>query len=158
MRKGYTTVPNVILDELLPLLTVAELKTLLVIIRQTFGWSDKKGSRKKRDWISTSQFVSKTGLSRQTVSKTIGILHRNKLIVITDREGVRLDFPSQRKGKTRLYYCLGDRTDVSLFTMRCKVNHASLVGFSTYDKRKKTKETDTVRELSISEILRRMFR
>jgi hypothetical protein len=53
MIKNSTMVPNVILDHYLSSLTAAELKVLLVIVRQTVGWADKcTGKRKIRDRFS----------------------------------------------------------------------------------------------------------
>lgn len=42
-----TMIPNIILDSYLKTLSGKELKVLVVIIRQTLGWVDKKGNRKK---------------------------------------------------------------------------------------------------------------
>ena len=58
MLNQTTPVPNILFDALLPTLTESELKVLLVIIRQTYGWFDfKTKKRKQRDWISYSQFI-----------------------------------------------------------------------------------------------------
>jgi hypothetical protein len=60
--KQTTLVPNIFFDQLLPTLTEAEIKLLLVIIRQTYGWIDSRtGKRKQRNRISRKQFVVKTG-------------------------------------------------------------------------------------------------
>lgn len=149
--KLTTPVPNSILDQLLPHLSMAELKVLLVIIRQTKGW------RKKRDWITQSQFIQKTGLSRQTISQTLAILQHHKLISITDRVGVELQTPESRKGKSRLYYTLCDLQHVGLLTLRCKVSHTTPVGLSVQDKRNSTKESSTKGIKSIGEILKGLF-
>ena len=56
--KQTTQVPNFIFDICLSQLTEAELKVLLVVIRQTLGWLDKlTGKRKSRDRITISQFI-----------------------------------------------------------------------------------------------------
>ena len=150
--KNTTPVSNDILDQLLPHLSMAELKVFLVITRQTHGW------HKKRDWISQSQFIQKTGLSRQTISQTLATLQHHKLIVITNRVGVELGTPRSRKGKSRLYYALGTLQDVNLLTMRCKVSCTSLVGLSVQDKRNSTKGIFTKRVRSIGEIISQLFK
>jgi hypothetical protein len=103
--KQTTQVPNVILDTHLPNLTESELKVLLIIIRQTFGWLDKRtGQRKLKDRISASQFRRKTGLSQRILTKTIQTLLQKKLITITDQSGAKLHQPRERQGKSHLYY------------------------------------------------------
>lgn len=63
MRSPNTTqIPNEFFDDLLPEInSLSELKVLLIIMRQTFGWS------KMEDVLSLTQFQDKTGLSRQGV-------------------------------------------------------------------------------------------
>lgn len=102
----YTTpVPNVVFDRHLPTLTESELKILLIIIRQTYGWADKRtGGRKTRDRITHSQFVMKTGLSRRVISKAINNLVLKELISITDYQGTHLHTTLNRKGKSFLLY------------------------------------------------------
>lgn len=107
--KQTTQVPNFIFDTYLPLLTESELKTLLIIIRQTSGWKDRyTGERKTRDRISHAQFCVKTGLSKRIVSKTIQTLLSKELIRITDYRGFELKQASARKGKTHLYYGIAE--------------------------------------------------
>lgn len=57
---NYTQLPNDILENISSM-GEAELKVVLVVSRQTFGW------QKRRDRISLSQLITKTGLSRQGV-------------------------------------------------------------------------------------------
>ena len=60
-----TQVPNILFDLHLPSLTESELKILLIIIRQTYGWIDRyTGKRKLQDRISHSQFITKSGLTK----------------------------------------------------------------------------------------------
>ncbi len=95
-----TPVPNVLFDGHLKDLKIAELKILLVIIRQTLGW------RKERDWIAGSQFREKTGLSaRAVVSAIRGLLEKN-LVSVRDGNDQKLDTGEKRKGKKQLVYCL----------------------------------------------------
>ena len=79
---GYiyrTNVPNMVFDVHLKDLGYAELKVLLVVIRQTYGWKDPKTNSYKRwDWISQRFFVKKTGLSQRSVSTAISRLVENK--------------------------------------------------------------------------------
>ena len=53
MQTKSTPVPNAVFDEHLKELKAAELKVLLIIIRQTLGWEDKssRSQRKECDWI-----------------------------------------------------------------------------------------------------------
>jgi len=60
-KNNYTQLPNVILDEYLPLMGIAELKVVMLVARKTFGW------QKEDDKISLSQMEDATGLSRQGV-------------------------------------------------------------------------------------------
>jgi hypothetical protein len=100
-----TQFPNILVDSYLPNLTESELKMLLVIIRQTNGWIDKRtGRRKTRDRISHGQFMQKTGLCRKIVSKSIQSLVSKDLVKITDRTGKRLQRPEDRKGISWMYY------------------------------------------------------
>ncbi|MBN4051395.1 HTH domain-containing protein [bacterium AH-315-M05] len=101
-----TQVPNVLLDDYLGDLKPAELKMLLVVIRQTIGWvEDKKTKRRKeKDWISGSQLREKTGYSRRAISKAVDSLSKDGWVEVYDSEEQLLDTPEKRKGKMRLYY------------------------------------------------------
>jgi hypothetical protein len=99
-----TPVPNAVF-EYIPSLSEAELKLYLIILRQTLGWQQAKTkARKVYDWISASQFQSKTGLSRRAITSAVGSLSYRNLILIADEHGRVLHTPNDRKGKTRLYY------------------------------------------------------
>ena len=151
MMYAFTQIPNVVLDGLLPFLTVAELKVLLVVIRQTLGW------RKKRDWISQKQLCAKTGLSRQSVSLAVSFLATQELIQVTDVQGQLLSTPALRKGRSRLYYSLGTEEAVRKFTMRCKLNRTRPVRKPVQDKRNSTKEPSTRSVKSIGDILQTLY-
>ncbi len=155
--KHTTPVPNDVIDLLVPHLTMAELKVLLVIIRATYGWVLPNGKRKTRDWISQSQFKNKTGLSRQTISTTLHMLSEHNLVSINDRGGAKLTTPQSRKGKSRLYYSLGTLEHVRLFNLTCNINNVQHVRLSVQDKRNSTKEKKTKGIQKISSILKRMF-
>jgi phage replication O-like protein O len=105
MRYEKTTqVPNEIFDSYLTELSFSELKMLLYIIRQTYGWQLKNGKRKQRDRITHNQFQSKTGLSRRVITDVIQSLILKHLISVTDYQGMKLHTPEQRKGKVGIYY------------------------------------------------------
>src|SRR3990167_3165841 len=76
LENGYTRIANDILEPLvkIPLLG-AELRVLLFIIRKTYGWG------KIQDKISFTQFEKGTGISRQTINKTIKNLVAKGMIV-----------------------------------------------------------------------------
>jgi phage replication O-like protein O len=76
IENGYTKIANEILERLVntPLLG-AEFQVLLYIIRKTYGYN------KKRDQISFTQFEKATGISRQTINKTIKNLIAKGMIV-----------------------------------------------------------------------------
>lgn len=100
-------IPNTLIDTHLTSLSEKELKLLLIIIRQTVGWKDKNGERKKRDYISHRYFISATGLSSKSVSTGISLLLDKNLISIENESGVELSSHKQRKGRFRKYYrCL----------------------------------------------------
>lgn len=62
-QKNYTEVPNVVFDELIPNITnMAALKCYLILIRKCWGW-EKVG-----DWLSMSQLIKLTKLSRPSVT------------------------------------------------------------------------------------------
>jgi len=105
IRENFTQTPNVLFDHLLKELNNSELKIILVIIRQTNGWIDKKTDRRKvKDRITYSQFILKTGLSRRIISAAIKSLSQKHLIEITDYSGNILSNASERKGQYRIYY------------------------------------------------------
>ncbi len=105
MRYQKTTqVPNEVFDLHLTELTFSELKILLFIIRQTYGWKLKNGKRKQRDRITHNLFKQKTGLSRRVITDVIQSLITKHLITVTDYQGNKLHTPEQRKGKVGIYY------------------------------------------------------
>lgn len=105
IKENFTPTPNILFDQFLKELNNSEIKILLVIIRQTNGWVDKKtGKRKDRDRITYSQFIKKTGLSRRIISEAINSLSKKELIKITDNSGKILNTPDERKGQLSIYY------------------------------------------------------
>jgi len=101
----HTNVPNIVFDILLKDLGYAELKVLLVIIRQTYGWKDKRtGKYKQWDWISQQFFIRKTGLSNRAVSTAISQLVYKRLIVVKNEQGRLVFNASDRKQARKLFY------------------------------------------------------
>jgi hypothetical protein len=140
--KQTTQVPNFLFDTHLRELTEAELKILLVVIRQTLGWLDKAtGKRKSRDRISSRQFIQKTGMSKRVITTTIQSLSIKKLIQVTDYAGNELLQSLERKGKTHLFYTLHP---VHLTTLTSAPNipepvHQTYHNKTNYTKLNKTK-------------------
>ena len=107
MIKNTTPVPNGVFDKHLRTLKASELKVLLVIIRQTLGWKNK---RFKRDWISSSFFENKTGLSKRGIGEAITSLQAKQLIWVTDYKGLVLSKPIERKYTVRKYFALRNKS------------------------------------------------
>ena len=108
MWTHITPVPNAVFDCYLKELKLAELKILLLIIRQTLGWENKKTKteRKECDWISGTQLAAKTGCSKRAIISAIQFLVEKNLIDVLDESGELLDTPDKRKGKQKLFYRL----------------------------------------------------
>ncbi len=104
--QNTTPVPNVVLDEIMKSLKYAELKVLLLIVRQTYGWIDPKNPRKRKEFdrITIGQMANKTGCSRRVISEAIDFLVSKKYIKVLDYDGNNLTQPEQRRGKTILYF------------------------------------------------------
>lgn len=144
--KHTTQVPNIVFDNYLPQLSLSELKLLLVIVRQTYGWINKKtGKRKMRDRISHSQFMKKTGLSRRVITKTIQSLITKGLITVTDFKDNLLHIAKERKGRGYLYYAFSYPQPVHISAHTSASEVSEPVHLETYNKTKykkliKTKE------------------
>ncbi len=149
-----TQIPNVIFDVHLNKLTFAELKILLYILRQTYGWITKKGKRKQRDRITYRQFEQKTGLSRRIISGTIQSLIIKQLIQVTDYTGTLLHYPEQRKGKVSIYYAPNIQTNGHNDTKVCKQRHQPMQN-KVYNK---TNDTKLKRQKSTSQVKRKSDR
>jgi hypothetical protein len=142
--KQTTQVPNAIFDIHLPTLKESELKVLLVIIRQTLGWLDKRtGRRKTRDRISSSQFHKKTGLSQRIITKTLHSLSEKNLILITDYKQNELRFACDRKGKKYLFFSLKEPAHIE--TATCAKYAVGPTHKVTHNKTNSTKLTRTKR-------------
>ena len=130
--------PNEVFDKHLALLSGAELKLLLCIFRQTYGWVDRQGKRKKRDRIAHSQFMQKTGLSRRIVSQGLQSLIAKKLIAVSDYQGNILS-AQERKGKRYMYYAPTPQTYAENDRKLCTKQQGNRQK-SAYNKTKGTKE------------------
>lgn len=148
MQEHFTKTPNLLFDKLLTELNYSELKILLVIIRQTYGWIDKEtGRRKEKDRITIGQFQNKARLSRRIISETIKRLVEKRLIVVTDNDGNVLDKPSERKGRFFLYY---SATCANYDTNLCRLQHKPVQNME-HNKRKENKRNET-KEINIEHI------
>jgi hypothetical protein len=132
-----TQVPNKLFDIYLKTLSVKELKVLLIVVRQTLGWIDSQGNRKKRDWMSQKFLANKTGLSPKSVSQGIEMLVSKRLITATLQDGRELWYPSERKGQEKVFYGPTEQ----LITFLPKAYNKSTQGPST--KGNTTKLTNT---------------
>ena len=141
MFNRITQVPNIIFDHYLPRLTEAELKVLLIIIRQTYGWIDKRtGKRKAKDRISQRQFMGKTALSRRVVSKAIKSLISKGLIKVTNYKGQSLHKAEDRKGRAFMLYSIHP---MHKMTLTCAQSTTGPVHNCVHNKTNYTKETNT---------------
>lgn len=104
--KNTTQTPNSLFDNHLSRLGCAELKVLLVIIRQTVGFlhPQDKFRRKDRDWISQRYFMQRAGLSGRAISSAIASLVSKGLILVTTKKGRIMHTIEERRGTSRLYY------------------------------------------------------
>lgn len=88
---NYTQAPNVFFDEVFKTLTEGELRIVLVLVRQTFGW------HKPADRISLSQLADKTGMPKTSVCRSLSTLLAKNLI-----QKHKFGNP----GQERVYYAL----------------------------------------------------
>jgi hypothetical protein len=99
-------------DERLPLLKDTEARVWLVVWRQTHGWrADRTGGAgstpafKRRDWLSHSQLVRRTGRGSGAVSAAVAALVARGLLVVEDAAGRELPTrEARRRHLGRLYY------------------------------------------------------
>ena len=102
-----TPFPSYLIDQVMPTLKDTEWRLLCIVVRQTLGWKEGEG-RKRRDWLSQQQFKVRTGRASEAVSRAIDALVRRGLIEVTDVRGRILDSPPKRKGNQGpMYFTLG---------------------------------------------------
>jgi hypothetical protein len=102
--KQTTQLPNAFVDIHLRTMSEKEVKILLLIVRQTIGFSDGKGGRKKREWLSQKFISSRTGLSFKSISLGIHQLIIKNLVIAYNSKGSVLHRPESRKGCLRIFY------------------------------------------------------
>lgn len=104
-----TPFPNVLIDEVMPLLKDTPWRILCVIVRQTLGWHDASGLRKERDWLTRSQLKARTGRNSEAIAQAIDALVRQGYITAQSNKGVPLKTPQERrKNRGRIYYGLSE--------------------------------------------------
>ena len=103
----FTAIPNALIDEVMPRLKDTEWRLLCVIARQTIGWVNESGERKRRDWMSQSQLIAKTGRNSAALSAALDVLVRENLIECQTENGQPLSTPQQRRRhRGRVYFIL----------------------------------------------------
>ena len=112
-RSPWHPVPVRLVDEVMPHLRDTELRVLLVVLRQTWGWqaSPLAGDwrHKRRDWISHRQLCRRTGRGSDAVSGAVASLTTAGLIVVEDAGGTSLATPEERRRCLgRLYFRPGE--------------------------------------------------
>jgi hypothetical protein len=141
LQPNTTQVPNIVIDEWMPVLKDTEIRVLLIVIRQTLGWieADGTGRRKERDWISRSQLVEKTQRSAKHISAAIKTLvEKWHIIEALAEDGTALDTAAKRQKKFgKIYYRLNlKHPEATLFgrpTRRLRVTkgHTATEGYKT---------------------------
>lgn len=88
MNDRFTPIHNEVLEGLCKInLTSYETRVLFAIWRKTYGFRDKKnGGRKKKDWISGSQFSQLTLLDRRHVWRALQSLEKKGVICRDDKK------------------------------------------------------------------------
>lgn len=130
--ENTTPVPNEFFEHI-PILTHAELRVLLIVLRQTVGWIDSKtGKRKIKDRLSYSFILKKTGLYRTVLSKTIQSLIDKSLLVVTDGKETELHQAHERRGHPLLFY---ESRLVRICDMTCSQSRIRLVRDCEHNKR-----------------------
>jgi hypothetical protein len=74
-ESNYTKVPNDFFDKVMPVLSPYEAQLFLDIIRKTWGW------QKRFERIAISQFVTRLGISKNTVLKGLAALEKHGCIL-----------------------------------------------------------------------------
>jgi len=75
-KPNYTQIPNIIYDYWLPKLSPSAFTVLSLICRKTFGW------HKTSDTISKNQLIKLTGITKNTIQKSIEELQKNNLLIV----------------------------------------------------------------------------
>lgn len=75
-RPNYTMVPNQVLDELVPRLTEAETKVVLILCRASFGYQTSNAV------LSLSDLAARTGLHRRSIMRAVASLEAYGIITV----------------------------------------------------------------------------
>jgi len=114
---GWHPVPVRLVGEVMPGLRDTELRVLLVVLRQTWGWradgpagnGAPNAAHKRRDWLSHRQLYRRTGRGSDAVSGAVASLTASGLIVVEDGGGKQLTTPEERRRcLSRLYFRPGE--------------------------------------------------
>lgn len=116
-------VPVRLVDTVMPRLRDTELRVLLIVLRQTWGWKvdrtnvDKteagkqarphktRRATKRRDWLSHRQLCRRTGRGSDAVSAAVASLTASGLVIVEDAGGNPLTTPEERRRCLgRLYF------------------------------------------------------
>ncbi len=85
-QAGYTRLPNLLIDQIMPALSDTEWRLLVVIARQTLGRIDNQSGT---DWLSHSQLKTRTGRASAAISRALDGLVSSGLVVAIAGEGGR---------------------------------------------------------------------
>jgi phage replication O-like protein O len=81
LPKTYCPIKNTIAEALgRHRLSAYESSILWTVLRKTYGWATKEGTRKTEDKISLAQFQEATGLPKSHISRTIKLLVLRRII------------------------------------------------------------------------------
>ncbi len=145
--RGTTPFPNFLLDKVMPRLTDTEWRVLVVIVRQTFGWSIAPGVRKKADWLSHFQLKQRTGRQSAAISRAIAILVRSGLIAVRDMRGRPLYTPEmRRRSHSRMIFSVHPLATSASFQKRFGLSRFR-TSISENNKRNRYKIKTTTREV-----------
>jgi hypothetical protein len=106
--RNTTPFPNVLLDEVMPILKDTEWRLLCVIVRQTLGQHDlQTKKRKTRDWLTRSQLRQRTGRDSEALSHALNALVERGYIEVQTEAGRVLKTATQRRqAHGKLFYGL----------------------------------------------------
>ena len=101
----FIQLPCAVIDEILPTLRDTELRLLLVVLRQTWGWRNPDGKSKERDWLSHLQLKERTGRASEAVCAAIDVLVKRGLVTVQNEQGETLGETHKRQRvHGRLYF------------------------------------------------------
>ena len=82
----FTQIPNVIIDEWMKNMNASSFTVLMVICRKTLGW------QKESDYVSQSQIMEFTGLSKNSVIRALKELKDKELINAIEKPGITTNY------------------------------------------------------------------